>query len=141
MSDKQVHRRRVVATICRLVDATKEMAKLEKTLRRQRSNKGFIELEIARRKSELAEIKARIKREARWSDLRLCIGYSSVVLVFVITLVGVMVLFGPVRFPEFIVKAAGTALFANGVNIIAGVWKVVLNARRMSRQGRRRGLE
>ncbi len=65
-------------------------------------------------------------QEARWFVLRLSMGYSSIVLLFAVILVCSLVLFNNTNFPEFTVKSAGAALFADVVGLLISVWKVVL---------------
>src|SRR5450759_4351009 len=65
-------------------------------------------------------------QEARWFILRLIMGYSSVLLLFAVIIISAIVLFNSQKFPEFTVKAAGAALFADVVGLLVGVWKIVL---------------
>ena len=66
------------------------------------------------------------KHEARWFVLRLSMGYSSIVLLFSVIVISSLVLFNNKMFPDFTVKAAGAALFADVVGLLISVWKVVL---------------
>ena len=68
----------------------------------------------------------RKKQESRWFILRLTMGYTSVVLLFAVIVVCTLILFNNSEFPEFTVKAAGAALFADVVGLLIGVWKIVL---------------
>jgi hypothetical protein len=68
----------------------------------------------------------RKKQESRWFALRLCMGYSSIILLFVVIVICAVVLFNNSQFPQFTVKAAGAALFADVVGLLISVWKVVL---------------
>ena len=65
-------------------------------------------------------------KESRWFILRLIMGYSSVLLLFAVIIISAIVLFNSQHFPEFTVKAAGAALFADVVGLLVGVWKIVL---------------
>jgi hypothetical protein len=75
----------------------------------------------------------RKKQEARWFILRLIMGYASIALLFAVILICSLVLFGGPKFPEFTVKAAGAALFADVVGLLISVWKVVLKPDFMSK--------
>lgn len=68
----------------------------------------------------------RKNQESRWFLLRLTMGYTSVVLLFAVIAISTLVLFNSSSFPEFTVKAAGAALFADVVGLLIGVWKIVL---------------
>jgi len=75
----------------------------------------------------------RKKQEARWFILRLSMGYASIVLLFAVILICSLILFNASKFPEFTVKAAGVALFADVVGLLISVWKVVLKPDFMSK--------
>jgi hypothetical protein len=68
----------------------------------------------------------RKKHESRWFALRLSMGYSSIILLFAVIMICSVVLFSNSKFPEFTVRAAGAALFADVVGLLISVWKVVL---------------
>ena len=68
----------------------------------------------------------RKNQESRWFLLRLTMGYASVVLLFAVIVISALVLFNSADFPDFTVKAAGAALFADVVGLLVGVWKIVL---------------
>jgi hypothetical protein len=68
----------------------------------------------------------RKSQESRWFLLRLSMGYASVVLLFAVIVISALVLFNTTKFPDFTVKAAGVALFADVVGLLVGVWKIVL---------------
>jgi hypothetical protein len=53
-------------------------------------------------------------------------GYSSVILLFSVIIISAVILFGSEKFPEFAVKAAAAALFADVVGLLISVWKIVL---------------
>ena len=65
-------------------------------------------------------------QEERWFFLRLTMGYSSVVLLVAVIVICALILFNADNFPDFTVKAAGAALFADVVGLLIGVWKIVL---------------
>jgi len=65
-------------------------------------------------------------QEAKWFMLRLIMGYTSVVLLFAIIVISAVILFNSNKFPEFTLKAAGAALFADVLGLLIGVWKIVL---------------
>jgi hypothetical protein len=68
----------------------------------------------------------RKKQAGRWFILRLSMGYASIVLLFVVIFICSLVLFSGSKFPDFTVKAAGAALFADVLGLLISVWKVVL---------------
>lgn len=65
-------------------------------------------------------------QEARWFVLRLSMGYSSIILLFVVIVICAFVLYDNTKFPDFTVKSAGAALFADVIGLLISVWKVVL---------------
>jgi len=65
-------------------------------------------------------------QEERWFFLRLTMGYASVVLLVAVIAICALILFNADKFPDFTVKAAGAALFADVVGLLIGVWKIVL---------------
>lgn len=75
----------------------------------------------------------RKSQESRWFFLRLTMGYASVALLVAIIVLSSFILFSSGQFPEFTVKAAGAALFADVVGLLIGVWKIVLNPNFMSK--------
>jgi len=86
-----------------------------------------IERAIEQLRQEREVFDQRKKHEERWFVLRLSMGYSSVVLLFLVIVISSLVLFNNNDFPEFTVKAAGAALFADVVGLLISVWKVVMN--------------
>ena len=75
----------------------------------------------------------RKRQESKWFFLRLSMGYTSVILLFAVVVLASMVLFNADKFPDFTVKAAGAALFADVVGLLISVWKVVLNPNFMTK--------
>ena len=65
-------------------------------------------------------------QEERWFFLRLTMGYASVALLVAVIAICALILFNAHNFPDFTVKAAGAALFADVVGLLIGVWKIVL---------------
>ncbi len=65
-------------------------------------------------------------QESRWFVLRLVMGYSSIVLLVAVIIICGFILFHPEKFPDFTVKAAGAALFADVAGLLISVWKIVL---------------
>lgn len=69
-----------------------------------------------------------LKRQNRqWFALRLTMGYSAVVLLLGVLVICATVLFGAHSYPQFVVKAASVALFADVVGLLVAVWKFALN--------------
>jgi hypothetical protein len=67
------------------------------------------------------------KEQAKaWFRLRLVMGYSSVVLLGVITVVSAFILLNNRQFPSWVVTSAGGALFVDVLGLLAGVYKIVL---------------
>ena len=65
-------------------------------------------------------------QETQWFILRLIMGYSSVLLLFAVTIICTTILCNSQKFPEFTVKAAGATLFVEVVGLLVSVWKIVL---------------
>jgi hypothetical protein len=63
---------------------------------------------------------------AQWFVLRLVVGYSSVLLLFVVIVICTIILFSSNKFPEFIVKAAGATLFVEVIGLLVGAWRLLL---------------
>jgi hypothetical protein len=69
----------------------------------------------------------RRKHEAKWFSLRLCMGYSSIVLLGTVMVVAICILLFHKGFPNTVVASAGAALFADILGLLIGVWKIALN--------------
>lgn len=63
--------------------------------------------------------------ENRWFNLRLFMGYSSVIILAVIMVVSVYILFNYRDFSEVVVASAGAALFADTLGLGISIWKIV----------------
>src|SRR5437763_1502580 len=74
-------------------------------------------------KDQLQEIHHR----ERWFQLRLTMGYSSIVLLVAIMLFATYVLVRSQDFPSFVVKIAAAALFADILGLFTCIWKIVLS--------------
>lgn len=66
-------------------------------------------------------------QESQWFKLRLFMGYSSVVLLTAIMFVSSYILLNASEFSDYVVAAAGSALFIDVLGLLIGVWKIVLN--------------
>lgn len=85
-----------------------------------------IERAMEQLRQEREVFEQRKVQEARWFALRLTMGYASVGLLFAVMVICCGILFNSLIFPEFTVKAAGAALFADVLGLLIGVWKIVL---------------
>jgi len=77
-------------------------------------------------RQERAVFDLRKEQDSRWFALRLAMARLSVVLLPVFMIICSVVLFQSSALPEFNVKAAGAALFADVLGLLVGVWKIVL---------------
>lgn len=93
---------------------------------------------------EIEQIKERLRQERetfdqhkahenRWFQLRLVMGYASVVLLMAILIVSAIILFNYQRFPSSVVTAAGAALFVDALGLVISIWKIVFNPDFMTR--------
>lgn len=85
-----------------------------------------IERAMEQLRQEREVFNQRKEQEARWFILRITMGYTSVILLFAVIIVSAFILFNSAQFPDFAVKSAGAALFADVVGLLIGVWKIVL---------------
>ena len=85
-----------------------------------------IERAMEQLRQEREVFEQRKGQEGRWFFLRLTMGYASVVLLVAVIAICAFILFYANKFPDFTVKAAGAALFADVVGLLIGVWKIVL---------------
>lgn len=85
-----------------------------------------IERAMEQLRQEREVFNQRKSQESRWFVLRLTMGYASVILLFAVIVISSLVLFNSQNFPNFTVKAAGAALFADVLGLLVGVWKIVL---------------
>ncbi|MDG4551868.1 MAG: hypothetical protein P9F19_04680 [Candidatus Contendobacter sp.] len=85
-----------------------------------------IERAMEQLRQEREVFNQRKEQESRWFILRITMGYTSVILLFVVIVISAFILFNSANFPEFAVKSAGAALFADVVGLLIGVWKIVL---------------
>ena len=85
-----------------------------------------IERAMEQLRQEREVFEQRKAQESRWFVLRLTMGYASLILLLAVMVICSIVLFNSSRFPEFTVKAAGAALFADVLGLLIGVWKIVL---------------
>lgn len=86
-----------------------------------------IERASERLRQERETFNQRKIHEARWFSLRLVMGYTSVVLLAVIVFICFYILLNHSLFTSGVVTAAGTALFADILDLFVGVWKIALN--------------
>lgn len=75
----------------------------------------------------------RRRHDSRWFQLRLTMGYISIVLLAAIMVISSYVLFNPSQFSKIVVTAAGLALFVDALGLLIAVWKIVLNPASMGR--------
>ena len=85
-----------------------------------------IERAMEQLRQEREVFEQRKKQESLWFILRLVMGYTSIVLLFAVIVISTLILFDASKFPDFTVNAAGAALFADVIGLLAGVWKIVL---------------
>ncbi len=88
-------------------------------------------MEQLRQEREVFELRKR--HEARWFFLRLSMGYSSILFLCAVILIGGLILFNADRFPEFTIKAASATIFVDVVGLMITVWKIVLKPDFMTR--------
>lgn len=65
--------------------------------------------------------------ENRWFQLRLIMGYSSVVLLAAIIVISSIILFNHQAYSSSVVTAAGAALFVDVLGLVISIWKIVFN--------------
>ncbi|MCS7248435.1 MAG: DUF3395 domain-containing protein [Anaerolineales bacterium] len=87
---------------------------------------------------EIERIKERLRQERetfdqhkahenRWFQLRLIMGYSSVVLLASIIVISSLILFNHQAYSSSVVTAAGAALFVDALGLVISIWKIVFN--------------
>jgi hypothetical protein len=67
------------------------------------------------------------RRQDAFFNLRLVMGYASIVLLISIMLIASYILLNSDRFPKEVLISAGAALFTDILGLLLGVWKIVLN--------------
>jgi hypothetical protein len=67
------------------------------------------------------------RQDSLWFNLRLVMGYASIVLLISIMLIASYILLNSDRFPKEVLISAGAALFTDILGLLLGVWKIVLN--------------
>ncbi len=65
--------------------------------------------------------------ENRWFQLRLVMGYASVVLLAAIMVISSVILFNHQSYSSNVVTAAGAALFVDALGLVISIWKIVFN--------------
>ncbi len=65
--------------------------------------------------------------ENRWFQLRLVMGYASVVLLAAIMVISSVILFNHQAYSSTVVTAAGAALFVDALGLVISIWKIVFN--------------
>ncbi|PWH13339.1 MAG: hypothetical protein DDG59_14385 [Anaerolineae bacterium] len=65
--------------------------------------------------------------ENRWFQLRLVMGYASVVLLAAIIVVSSLILFNHQAYSSSVVTAAAAALFVDTLGLVISIWKIVFN--------------
>ncbi|RCK72170.1 MAG: hypothetical protein ANABAC_2151 [Anaerolineae bacterium] len=71
--------------------------------------------------------------ENRWFQLRLVMGYASVVLLTAIMILSAIILLNHQRYSPNVVTAAGAALFVDALGLVISIWKIVFNPDFMTR--------
>lgn len=71
--------------------------------------------------------------ENRWFQLRLIMGYASVVLLTAIMILSAIILLNHQRYSPNVVTAAGAALFVDALGLVISIWKIVFNPDFMTR--------
>ena len=71
--------------------------------------------------------KLKIKQERLWFTLRLCIGYTSLIILPVALFSCVFIIMNHSIFPETIITSAGYALSGGVLGLSASTWKIIVN--------------
>ena len=86
-----------------------------------------IQRALERIRQERETFDQRKKHEKLWFNLRLILGYLSILVLAAILIVSSIIIFDNKNYPPSLVTSAGIALFADILGLIVTVWKVVLN--------------